>query len=145
MIDEEPTLIPLTSPVASTVRIEVFDEIQGSIKEGEPEPINRVFAPTKVDKLPVIVGKGFTIIAVKLDVVKQLLLFVTVTEKFPALDTLILCVVSPVLHKYVSPALAVKVTNPPSQKVSGPEVLIVACGIVIVTAKRSELSSPSSV
>ena len=39
--------------------------------------------------------------------------------------TLILDVVAPVDHKYVVPALDVRVTEPPAQNVVGPEAVIV--------------------
>ncbi len=38
-----------------------------------------------------------------------------------------LCVVAPVDHKYVTPALEVRVTLPPVQKVVGPPAVIVGC------------------
>jgi hypothetical protein len=54
--------------------------------------------------------------------------------------TVILAVVAPVDHKYVDPALDVKVTLPPVQNVNGPPAVIVgAAGIVLtVTAVAAD-------
>jgi hypothetical protein len=49
--------------------------------------------------------------------------------------TLIDCVVAPVDHRYDDPAEEVSVTLPPSQKVVGPDALIVGVtGVFTVTA-----------
>jgi hypothetical protein len=49
----------------------------------------------------------------------------------PDCVTLIEDVIAPFDQRYVEPALAVSVTDPPLQKVVGPEALIVASGLVL--------------
>ena len=49
----------------------------------------------------------------------------TVTLKLPVLFTTMLCIVSPLFHKYDAAALEVNVTLPPSQNVVGPPGVIV--------------------
>ena len=57
-----------------------------------------------------------------------------------------LCVVAPVDHKYVVPALDVSVTLPPAQKVVGPEAVIVGAAgkllTVTITGSEAGLSHP---
>jgi hypothetical protein len=54
--------------------------------------------------------------------------------------TLIEDVVAPVDQRYDEPALAVSVTEPPSQNVVGPEALIVASGLgLTVTVVAAEV------
>jgi hypothetical protein len=57
-----------------------------------------------------------------------------------------LCVVAPVDHKYVTPALEVSVTLPPVHKVVGPPAVIVGCAgtgfTVTVVAAEGTLWHP---
>lgn len=70
-------------------------------------------------------GSGLTVTVVLVDVRLQPLALVTVTEKLPEADTVMLCVVAPLLHRYEAAAELVKVTLPPAQKVVGPLAVIV--------------------
>ena len=59
----------------------------------------------------------------------------------PLVLTVIACVVAPVDQRYVPPALAVRVTEPPSQNVVGPPAVIVATGVELtVTAGAADVA-----
>jgi len=73
-----------------------------------------------------VAGKAFTVTVVgALAVLKHPAAFVTCTVYEPEVVTLIEGVVAPVDHRYVVPALAVKVTDPPEQNAVGPPAVIV--------------------
>ena len=76
----------------------------------------------------IAVGIVFTTMLIGADVVEHPAAFVTVTVLDPAVVTVIEAVVAPVLHKYDAPALAVKVTLPPVQKVVAPPAVMFATG-----------------
>jgi hypothetical protein len=95
-----------------------------AVKVTDP-PAQKVVAP---DGVIVAVGNGFTVTVCVEDVFSHPLEFVTVTVKLPEFTTLIVCVVAPLLHNHDVPALAVKVTDPPAQKVVAPDGVIVAVG-----------------
>lgn len=92
--------------------------------------------------LIVAVGRGFTVTFVAGDVLVQPEV-VTVTVYAPLVFTLIDCVVAPLLQLYEVPLLAVRVTDPPWQKVVAPLAVTEACATVVivrVTAVRVLLS-----
>jgi len=72
------------------------------------------------------VGKALTVTAIAELVAKQPIEFVTVTEYEPEVVAAMACVVAPLLQRYDEPALAVKTTLPPEQKVVAPPAVIVA-------------------
>lgn len=67
-----PALTPLTTPVLLTVATAVLEDVQGVVGCAVAEPIKVDDCPTQALKVPLIVGKGFT---VKLAVWVQPLLF----------------------------------------------------------------------
>lgn len=89
------------------------------------DPLQKVVGPPAVI---VAVGIVFTTILIGADVVEHPAAFVIVTVLEPAVVAVIEAVVAPVLHKYDVPALAVKVTLPPEQKVVGPFAVMLAFG-----------------
>lgn len=56
-----PALTPDTNPVLLTVATEGVPEIHGFIAAGVPEPVSWVVNPTQTESVPVIVGRGFTV------------------------------------------------------------------------------------
>jgi hypothetical protein len=77
------------------------------------------------------------------DVPEHPLPWSTSTVNEPPVEMVIDLVVAPLLHWYPTPSLAVRVTLPPSQKLSGPLAVIDAGGgavIVRVTAVLVALS-----
>ena len=52
---------PVTTPALVTVAIAVLDDVHGLVTAGVPDPVNALVVPTQILKLPVIVGKGFTL------------------------------------------------------------------------------------
>ena len=56
-----PAETPVTTPVEDTVAIAVFEELQGVVGFGVPEPVNVFGSPTQAIKVPVIVGKALTV------------------------------------------------------------------------------------
>jgi hypothetical protein len=83
-----------------------------------------------------------TVTAVGADVAEHPLALVTVTLYDPAVVTVILCIVAPVLHKYLAPVLDVNITDPPAQNVVVLPAVIVAVGkaftVTAVTAEVAE-------
>ena len=73
------------------------------------------------------VGRAFTVTA-WLAVLLQPLALVTVKEYVPAELTVIAAFVDPVDHRYPVPPDPVKVTEPPTQKIVGPEGEIAVVG-----------------
>ena len=65
-----PALTPVTTPVLETVAMAVLEEVQGVVACAVAEPVKTEAPPTQASKVPLIVGKGFT---VKLAVWVQLL------------------------------------------------------------------------
>jgi hypothetical protein len=57
----------------------------------------------------------------------------TVTVYEPAALVVMLCVVAPLLHRYLYPAGALNVTLSPGQKLSGPEAITLAGGAAETT------------
>ena len=82
-------------------------------------------------------GLGLTVTIVAGEVAEQPFAFVTVTLYEPEAVTLIDCAAEPVDQRYVNPAGAVSVTEPPAQNVVGPDALIagVAGAVFTVTAR----------
>ncbi len=64
---------------------------------------------------------------------------VTVTVGLDVVETVIEAVVSPVLQEYDVPALAVKTTLPPEQKVVAPPAVIVAIGKALTVTAAAVL------
>ena len=60
-----PADTPVTIPVALTVAIAVFEDVQGFVVAGVPLPVSCVVAPTQADKVPVMVtaAAGFMVIS----------------------------------------------------------------------------------
>jgi hypothetical protein len=90
------------------------------------------------------VGKALTVTAIALLVAKQPIEFVTVTVYDPAVVAVYVPAVptidDPLLQEYNEPALAVKTTLPPEQKVVAPPAVIdavVAAGSVMVIVSVS--------
>jgi hypothetical protein len=106
----------------------------GALSVTEP-PSQNVVGPDGV--IVGVAGAGVTVTAVAAEVVLQPVAFVTVTLYEPAVLTLIDCVVAPVDQRYDDAAFAVSVTEPPSQKVVGPDGVIVAVGneLTVTTAE----------
>jgi len=77
------------------------------------------------------IGKGLTDTTVADDVAEQLPALATATLYEPPEFTVIDCDVAPLLHKYDNPELAIKVTEPPIQKVVAPDAVIVTVGNVL--------------
>jgi hypothetical protein len=75
------------------------------------------------------IGAGLTVTVVGDDVPLQVP-SLTVTVNVSLLVTLIDCEVAPFDQRYDTPALAVRVTLPPSQNVVGPDGVIVGIGVV---------------
>ena len=73
-------------------------------------------------------GSGLTVTLVAALVAEHPLALVTVTLWLPDAVTSIDWVVAPFDQRYEVPALAVRVTEPPSQNVVGPPAVIVAAG-----------------
>ena len=57
-----PALTPVTNPELLIVATKGLEETQGFTVAGEPVPLNWVVNPTHAFKVPVIVGKGSTVI-----------------------------------------------------------------------------------
>jgi hypothetical protein len=53
----------VTKPVLSTVATPVFDDVQGVVPSGVPEPVNCTVAPSHIGAFPEIVGFAFTVIS----------------------------------------------------------------------------------
>lgn len=88
----------------------------------------------------VTTGLGLTVVDTEAELAEHPLAFVTVTEKFPLVFTLIDWVVTPLLHNQEDPAEAVSVTDPFEQKLVGPFAVIVAVGVgFTVTVVGAEL------
>ena len=68
---------------------------------------------------------------------------VTITEYDPLSVAVIACVVAPFDQLYADPAEADKSTEPPAQKLSGPDAETLACaGVKTVTVSEAELVHP---
>lgn len=101
-------------------------------------PAQNVVGP---DAPMVAAGFAFTVTAVEAESVLHPAALVTVTLYDPEAETSIDCDVAPVDQSHDVPALAVSVTEPPSQKVVGPEAEIVAAGSAFtVTAVAAEVA-----
>lgn len=61
MIVVVPGARPVTSPVLETVATDVLEEIHGFDDAGTSEPVNWVLKPTQTLSVPVIVGRGLTV------------------------------------------------------------------------------------
>jgi hypothetical protein len=85
-------------------------------------PAQKVVGPPAV--IAGVAGLASTVTFVAADVALQPLAFVTVTLYEPAAVALIAWVVAPFDQRYEPPALAVRVTLPPAQKVVGPPAVI---------------------
>lgn len=59
-----PGAIPVTTPVALTVATAVFDEAQGLVAAGVPEPVRVMVAPSQRVVGPVMVGRAVTVMVV---------------------------------------------------------------------------------
>ena len=108
-----------------------------AVKETDP-PVQKVVAEPAV---MIEIGKLFTVTVVVAEVNEQPCSLVTVTLKFPPVVTTILSVVAPVFHNQELPALAVKETDPPVQKVVAEPGVMVAIGkLFTVTEVDKELA-----
>lgn len=109
-----------------------------AVSRTEP-PSQKVVSP---DVAIVAAGTGFTVTVVPGEVAEQPLAFVTITLKVPLDVTSIDCELAPFDQSQEVPALAVSVTDPPSQNVVSPDAAIVAAGsgfTVTVVAGEVEL------
>ena len=95
----------------------------------EPESVTDVPAQTVWSAPALTVGKALTVTDVAELVAEQLLASVTVTVGEDVVETVIEAVVAPVLQRYDEPALAVKSTLPPEQKV------VVVAGVIVAVGK----------
>jgi hypothetical protein len=59
-----PAVTPVTKPVADMVATEVLEEVQAFEVAAVPEPVNCVVEPAHTLSVPLIVGRGFTVIVV---------------------------------------------------------------------------------
>src|SRR5687767_7249228 len=94
------------------------------------------------------VGAGVTVTFVAAEVALQPLPSVTVTLKLPDVETVIDGEVAPVDQRYDEPALAVRVTLPPGQKLVGPDGVIVAgwaCSTLTLVGEEVALQPPALV
>lgn len=89
-------------------------------------PVQKVELP--VMEIAGVEGIGFTTIAVGNEVALHPLTSVAVTKKLPLAFTLMLCVVSLLLHKLPAAALEVRSTLSPLQNVIGPFGVILGTG-----------------
>jgi hypothetical protein len=53
-----PLLTPVTKPVLDTVATAVFEDAQGVVASGVPDPVKREVLEVQINRFPVIVGKG---------------------------------------------------------------------------------------
>ena len=67
----EPAATPVTKPVLDTVAIAVLLDVQGLEAAGLPLPVNWVVLPTQTEVVPVMVGRGFTVIVTVVEVAVQ--------------------------------------------------------------------------
>ena len=88
-------------------------------------PAQKVVGP---DAVMVAIGNGLTVTFTAAEVAEHPFAPVTVTEGELVVVTTIELVVAPVDHNQDAPADAVSVTEPPVQKLRGPEAVIVATG-----------------
>jgi hypothetical protein len=113
-----------------------YEEPADAVSVTDP-PSQNVVAPEGVI---VAVGRGLTVTVVADEVALQPLAFVIVTLKLPLEVTSIDGVVAPFDQTYDEPALAVSVTDPPSQNVVAPDGVIVATGRALtVTAVADDV------
>ena len=56
-----PAATPVTSPVLLTVATVVVAEVHGVVAFAVPDPVSWVVEPAQTFKVPVIVGKAFTV------------------------------------------------------------------------------------
>ena len=61
MVTGPPAARPVTTPAASIEAMAGFDEVQGVVADGVPEPVNVTVAPSHKLEAPVIVGKATTV------------------------------------------------------------------------------------
>ena len=87
---------------------------------------------------------GVTVTEVAAEVAEQPAAFVTVTLYWPLADTVMLGVVAPVLQRKEAPPEAVRVTEPPWQKVVLPlaEMLAVGAALIVTWAVAEEAAQP---
>src|SRR6266550_912004 len=104
--------------------LHAYDEADEAVRVTAPPAQNVVGPPAVI----VGVGSGLTVTVVAAEVAVQPFASVTVTVNEPDVLTLIDCAVAPLDHKYVVPAGAVSVTEPPTQNVVGPPAVIVGVG-----------------
>jgi hypothetical protein len=111
----------------------------GALSVTEP-PAQNVVAPEGV--MAGVAGFAFTVTTIAADVAEQPLPFVTVTPYAPEAVAAMDCVVAPFDHRYVKPAGAVSVTEPPAQNVVGPEGVIagVAGAALTVTTVAADVA-----
>jgi hypothetical protein len=75
-----PAETPVTTPELFTVATPVEADIQGVVASAVAEPLNAVVAPTQTLKVPVIVGKAFTVLIIPELVAVQPDALVTITS-----------------------------------------------------------------
>ena len=56
-----PKVIAVTNPVEDIVAIEVLEDVHGVVAFAVTDPVNCEVPPTQEDKIPAIVGIGFTV------------------------------------------------------------------------------------
>ena len=135
---EVPAATPVTTPVLLTVATVGVPDTHGLVAAAVPEPVNVVVDPEQTVKVPVIVGKGFT---VTVAVILQPLLFVYVITLVPAatpVTTPVLLTVAtvgvPEIHGFVTAAVPepVNVVVEPTQTLNVP--VIVGAAVTVTVA-----------
>ena len=56
-----PALTPVTTPALETVATAVFEDVHGVVACAVAEPVSVEVLPIQAFKVPLIVGKGFTV------------------------------------------------------------------------------------
>ena len=108
-------------------------------------PVQNVVLPVGV--IIGVEGEGLTVTVFTAETAVHPEALLTVTVKFPDVETVIDCVVAPVDHAYVVAALDVSRTLPPAQKVVGPPAVIIGVPgleftITVVVAEVAEQPGP---
>ena len=87
MITLVPAATPVITPVLVTVAMPVETETHGVVASGVPEPVKVMVAPSHTVKIPVMVGKAFTVTVNEQVEVLQPSEAVHVTKVAPVLKT----------------------------------------------------------
>ena len=137
---------------AALVTVTVYEPAAETVIDCVVAPVDQRF-PVREDEVNVIVlpvqnalgplmvgtaGRGLTVTAKAAEVAEQPLALVAVTEKEPAAETTIDCVVSPVDQRFPVAADEVSVIVLPAQSELGPLIVGVAAAGFAVTANEAD-------